>query len=207
MDLVLIGLGLGLAAGVSPGPLLTLVVSSTLARGFGAGLRVAAAPLLTDAPIILLAILVLRDLSSAWLGLIGTLGGCVVIYLGIATLRSPFEDRAIQDETGGSAADLWRGAIVNLLNPHPWIFWITVQGPLLIRGWRQSPITGTAFVLAFYAAIVGCKVAIAWLVARGRHALNDRWYRRLLIGCGVLLTGMGAFLVFQAISGDAWACS
>jgi len=45
------GLGLGLAAGASPGPLLTLVVSSTLARGFGAGLRVALAPVLTDAPI------------------------------------------------------------------------------------------------------------------------------------------------------------
>jgi threonine/homoserine/homoserine lactone efflux protein len=36
MELMLVGLGLGLAAGVSPGPLLTLVVSSTLARGFGA---------------------------------------------------------------------------------------------------------------------------------------------------------------------------
>ena len=34
---------MGLAAGVSPGPLLALVISSTLERGFGAGLRVALA--------------------------------------------------------------------------------------------------------------------------------------------------------------------
>ncbi len=69
MELVLIGLGLGLAAGVSPGPLLTLVVSSTLARGFGAGLRVALAPVLTDAPIIVLAILVLQGSAILVAGL------------------------------------------------------------------------------------------------------------------------------------------
>ena len=207
MELVLIGLGLGLAAGVSPGPLLTLVVSSTLARGFGAGLRVALAPVLTDAPIILLAILVLQGLPSSWLVWIGALGGCVVIYLGVGTLRSPIQDRQPEQEDRGSALDLWRGAVVNLLNPHPWIFWTTVQGPMLVRGWRRDPVTAIAFVVVFYMAIVGSKIAIAWLVARGRHALTDRWYRGLLMGCGVLLTGMGLWLVLQAISGVSWAGS
>jgi hypothetical protein len=56
-------------------------------------------------------------------------------------------------------------------------------------------------------AIVGSKIAIAWLVARGRHALTDRWYRGLLMGCGMLLTGMGLWLVLQAISGVSWAGS
>lgn len=204
MELMLVGLGLGLAAGVSPGPLLTLVVSSTLARGFGAGLRVALAPVLTDAPIILLAILVLRDLPSAWLAWIGALGGCVVIYLGVGTLRSPLHDRESDQEASGSSLDLWRGAVVNLLNPHPWIFWTTVQGPMLIRGWRRDPVTAVVFVIVFYMAIVGSKIAIAWLVARGRHALTDRWYRGLLMGCGTLLIGMGLWLVFQAISGGSW---
>jgi len=207
MELVLIGLGLGLAAGVSPGPLLTLVVSSTLARGFGAGLRVALAPVLTDAPIIVLAILVLQGLPSSWLVWIGALGGCVVIYLGVGTLRSPIQDRQPEQEDRGSALDLWRGAVVNLLNPHPWIFWTTVQGPMLVRGWRRDPVTAIAFVVVFYMAIVGSKIAIAWLVARGRHALTDRWYRGLLMGCGVLLTGMGLWLVLQAISGVSWAGS
>ena len=201
------GLGLGLAAGASPGPLLTLVVSSTLARGFGAGLRVALAPVLTDAPIIVLAILVLQGLPSSWLVWIGALGGCVVIYLGVGTLRSPIQDRQPEQEDRGSALDLWRGAVVNLLNPHPWIFWTTVQGPMLVRGWRRDPVTAIAFVVVFYMAIVGSKIAIAWLVARGRHALTDRWYRGLLMGCGVLLTGMGLWLVLQAISGVSWAGS
>ena len=47
------GLVLGLSGGLVPGPLLTLVASETLRHGAAAGIRVALAPLLTDAPIIL----------------------------------------------------------------------------------------------------------------------------------------------------------
>ena len=59
MDLFWIGIGLGLAAGISPGPLLTLVISTTLERGFRAGTRIAIAPLITDAPIIVVTLLIL----------------------------------------------------------------------------------------------------------------------------------------------------
>ncbi len=201
MDLLLMGLGLGLAAGVSPGPLLTLVVASTLSRGFGAGLRVALAPILTDAPIILLALLVLRDLPTSWLNLIGALGGCVIVYLGVGTLRDPSYGEEPGTD-GGDARDLLRGALVNLLNPHPWVFWITVQGPLVLQGWRRSPWTAALFVTAFYTAIVGSKVAIAWLVARGRRSLAGRWSQRLLIACGLLLIGMGLYLLVRSIA--AW---
>ena len=61
MEDLVVALTLGLAAGVSPGPLLALVVSATLERGFGAGLRVASAPLVTDLPIILACVSVLRS--------------------------------------------------------------------------------------------------------------------------------------------------
>ena len=47
------GLLLGLSGGLAPGPLLTLVASETLRHGARAGISVALAPLLTDAPIIL----------------------------------------------------------------------------------------------------------------------------------------------------------
>ena len=38
----------GLSGGLSPGPLLALVVAETLARGRSSGLAVAASPLITD---------------------------------------------------------------------------------------------------------------------------------------------------------------
>ena len=59
-----IGVVLGLAAGVAPGPLLALVIGAALERGFQAGARVAAAPLLSDAPIVVLSVLVLEGLPD-----------------------------------------------------------------------------------------------------------------------------------------------
>jgi threonine/homoserine/homoserine lactone efflux protein len=200
MDLFWLGLGLGLAAGFSPGPLLTLVITSSLERGFGAGARVALAPLITDAPIILLALLVLRTLPDGWLALVGALGGCLVVSYGLQNLRLRSQTTHQDQRQSGDALDIARGALVNLLNPHPWIFWVTVQGPILLAGWRRDPRTAVAFVTAFYAAIVGSKVGIAALVSKGRHNLNERWYRRTLIACGLVLVVIGVSMLFQAAS-------
>ena len=64
---LLLGITLGFGAGVSPGPMLVLVITSSLEKGFRAGLRVALAPLASDAPIILISLLVLPALSADWL--------------------------------------------------------------------------------------------------------------------------------------------
>jgi threonine/homoserine/homoserine lactone efflux protein len=51
-DIFATGIVLGLSAGLSPGPLMTLVVAESLKGGASAGIRIALAPLVTDAPII-----------------------------------------------------------------------------------------------------------------------------------------------------------
>ena len=53
----------GLAGGFSPGPTATIVVSQTLRFGIFEGIKVAIAPALTDAPIILVAVLLVGQLS------------------------------------------------------------------------------------------------------------------------------------------------
>ena len=74
MTYLLTGLTLGFAAGISPGPLMTLVITRTLERGLGAGLRVAVAPLLTDLPIIAASLIFFAALPSA-LEILLTIGG------------------------------------------------------------------------------------------------------------------------------------
>lgn len=53
----------GLAAGFTPGPTTTVVVAQTIRFGFLDGLKVAIAPLLTDAPIIVLSVLLVGQLA------------------------------------------------------------------------------------------------------------------------------------------------
>lgn len=198
MTELLAGLTLGLGAGLAPGPLLTLVVTSTLERGFGAGLRVALAPLLTDAPIIGLTVAIVSSVSDAWLRGLAVAGGILVAVLGLRTILERNDELAADGDVSG---DLWRGVLVNALSPHPWLFWIGVGAPLLVTAWRDSPPLGISFLAGFYALLIGSKVAIAGVVARGRQRLTAQWRVRLVVIGGVLLMVSGGVLTWEGLAG------
>ena len=199
MELTLLGIGLGLAAGASPGPLSALLVAVSVDRGFPAGARVAVAPLLSDAPIVVLSLLLLKDLPVAFLGGLTLLGGLFVGYLGAQSLWR--EDRAAPTEATPPPAtkDLWQGAVVNFLNPHPWIFWMSVGAPTLVSGWRQDPLDAIGYLLGFYVFIVGSKITLAWLAARGGQTLHGPWVARTIKLCGLLLLILGALFSYRGI--------
>ncbi|ONI84994.1 hypothetical protein ALI22I_31600 [Saccharothrix sp. ALI-22-I] len=229
MDALGLGLALGLAASISPGPLLVLVVTSALRSGWRAGALTACAPLLSDAVVVAATLLLLDRLPVRALGVLGVVGGAFVVWSGVQTVRearsaslsggsadgrhSPHEQaegRASQgspprgtlnsilptgsDNSGALALALRRAVLVNLLSPHPWIAWATALGPLTITAWRASAVAGTAFLIGFYLTLVGGKVVIALLVARGRRHLGDTGYRRALTAAGVLLVLVGVVM-------------
>ena len=197
-----LGMSMGLSAGISPGPLLALVVTASLRSGLAGGLRVALSPLITDLPIITLSVLLVDLLPPGALRWVGIVGGLVVIWMGVETLRSSrhatLPAKAVAPDE--SRRELWRGVAVNALNPHPYIFWATVGGPALVSGWRISPGHALAFLVSFYVLLVGSEIVIAWLVSRRAGGLSLTWYRRLLAGCGLLLLAMGGLLIYQAWS-------
>lgn len=200
MDALLFGLSIGFASGISPGPLMTLVLTSTLERGFRAGLLTSIAPLVSDAPIVVLSLLVLRRLPPSVLTPVTVAGGLFIIWIGVQTIRSAGGERTGDEMEAGGRRDLLRAAVVNLLNPHPWLFWMTVGAPFLIQSWNEAAWRATVFLVAMYALLVGTKIAVAWATARGRRFLDSRWYERLLVACGLLLVGLGVALIWQGLA-------
>jgi len=166
VDELLLGMTLGLGAGLAPGPLLALLLGATLRGGFPAGARVAAAPLVTDTPLIALCVLVLAAVPASALGALGLLGGAVCVWLGVDALRGGGGEGEVAAAGPGAAGDLRRGALVNVLSPHPWLFWIAVGGPILAGAGGVVP--AAAFLAGFYAFLVGTKLALAALLAAGR---------------------------------------
>jgi threonine/homoserine/homoserine lactone efflux protein len=207
MHYLLLGLSLGVSAGLSPGPLMTLVITTSLRDGFWHGLRVAVAPFLSDLPIILLTVFVLERLPAWTLGAVGVVGGLYVVYLGWETVRSAGAASLSQLRHLNATAppsgrrSLLQGALVNLLNPHPYLFWATVGGPTLLQAYAQRPVDAAAFLAGFYSLLVGSKVAVAALVASQSHQLSDRWYRRGLVALGALLVVLGLLIAWQALRG------
>ena len=181
------GVVLGLAAGFAPGPLLALVLAQSIRFGTREGLKVAAAPLITDVPIVILAtalVVVAAEAAGGLLGAISLAGAAFVTYLGIESIRATGVQAGRPDEAPRSWA---RGALVNALSPHPYIFWITVGAPILIRAWADGLLAAAAFLVAFYACLVGAKMLLAVIAGRSGGRLRGRGYRTVMVGLGVML--------------------
>jgi threonine/homoserine/homoserine lactone efflux protein len=205
MILELIGTGvlLGLAAGMSPGPLLALVLSETIRGGLSAGLKVAVAPLITDIPIVTGAILLMSWLSSFQpiLGVISLVGGAFVLYLGVEGLRTRAPG---EDESPLERRSLLRGVLTNALSPHPYLFWMAVGAPTVVRAYDGGGVAAASgFIASFYLLLIGSKVLLAVIAAGSRRALTSSsayiWVNRTLGAAmclfAVLLFREGALLL------------
>jgi threonine/homoserine/homoserine lactone efflux protein len=185
---------LGLSAGFSPGPLMTLVITQTLRHGIREGVKVASAPLVTDLPIILSATFLLARLTGyhALLGAISLAGGLFVIYLA----RENFQTFEVEAAVRGEAPlSLGKGVMVNLLSPYPYLFWLTVGAPMIVRGWGENPVRAGLFVAGFMTCLVGAKVIIAVTAGRSRHFLNGKAYRFIMRLLGALLVVFAVLLM------------
>lgn len=188
-----IGILLGLSAGLAPGPLLTLVVSQTIQHDIKAGIKVALAPLITDFPIVVLTVFVLSRLSGFdnILGIISLIGGIVVMMMGIGGLKTkPLEI----DTTVSNPRSLLKGALVNILSPHPYLFWLGVGAPTMARAYERHLVAAAAFVAGFYVLLTGSKIVLALLVGRSKKVLTGRAYVYTMKGLGLLLCLLALFL-------------
>lgn len=198
MDGLVLGATIGLTAGISPGPLLFLTITSALRSGARAGVIVACAPLVSDLVVVTLTLLVLGQVPDTALSVIGVIGGLFMAWLGVRTwseARTASLSQAREERPPSTWRALREGALVNLLSPHPWVAWATALGPLTLAAWRDQPSGAVVFVASFYLMLVGAKIVVALLAGRGRQRLSDAGYRIALRVAGVLLVGSGAALV------------
>ncbi len=194
------GVSLGVAAGISPGPLLALLVAQTLRHGLREGAKVAIAPLLSDLPIVLACVVAVgraADLGTplAWISI---LGGGMVAYLAYDCLRTSGLPAA-----GGPAAprSVFKAVGVNLLNPHVYVFWATVGAPMLLQGLRRADGSALAFGAGFYICLVGSKLIVVSLVHRSRGMLKGRGYFWAMRIMGVVLLGIAGWMVARGVGG------
>ena len=194
------GLALGFAAGAQPGPLQTYLVSQSLSQGWRRTLLAAFSPLVSDGPIIALALLALARIPDRMANFFYIAGGMFVLYLARDAYRQwkSFSPQADPASAPGPES-LWRAALVNALSPGPYLFWSLVNGPLLIQAWRETPPNAGGFLLGFYGGMIGLNAAII-LVFGLAGQLGDR-VRRAMLGVSALaLAGFGLYQLWLGAS-------
>ena len=183
---LLVGVMFGLSAGFAPGPLLTLVVTQTLQYSVREGIRVAMAPLITDVPIILISFFIMSRLAAfeMALGFIAAAGGIYVLYLAYETFKTK---PAKIEPSLSQPRSLGKGALVNALNPHPYLFWATVGVPFILSAQQGDPKAMWVFIFSFYCLLIGSKVVIALIVGRFRAFLEGKIYIYMMRFLGIIL--------------------
>jgi threonine/homoserine/homoserine lactone efflux protein len=200
----LFGITFGLAAAWTPGPLGAYLISQSLARGWRRTLPGALSPLVSDGPIAVLVLLVLSQVPP-WLERALRLGGgFFLLYLAWEALRSwrTFEAKEPPAHLSGLGG-LLKAATVNWLNPHPYLGWSLVLGPLFLKGWREAPANGLALVAGFYGVVVLSLVAMI-LLASLAGRLGPRLSRALLLLAALGLAAFGVYQLWMAASGGSW---
>jgi threonine/homoserine/homoserine lactone efflux protein len=197
LQYLVLGAGFAFAAVIQPGPLQAFLLSRVAAAGWRRTLPAAFAPLRSDGPIAVLALVVLGQLPRLAQEALRGAGGLLLLYLGLVAFRQ-WRDPAVAETTASAPRTLLDATLVNLLNPHPYLGWSLVLGPSVLTAWSEHPGRAIALVAAFYGTIVlGLALFIA-LVGTARF-LGPRGQRALVGISAVVLVGLGVLLVASAI--------
>jgi threonine/homoserine/homoserine lactone efflux protein len=191
--------GYAFAAAVQPGPLQAFLVSRAAANGWRRTLPACLSPLLSDGPVALVALVLLGKLPVLAQDVLRAAGGLLLIYLAWVAFRqwkAPAEPGSIRT----APRTLLDAALVNLLNPNPYLGWALVLGPLVVAAWSENPSYAVALVAGFYGTLIAM-LAATILLAGTAHLLSLRT-QRTLVGTSVALLGaIGIFLLVTGVSG------
>jgi len=198
LEFLISGIFFGLAAGISPGPLLALVFSETLKFGKWEGIKIAVSPLISDLPIVLFVLFILLNLvnNSFVVGIISLFGACYLIYLGFENLRvniDRFEVKLARKDA------LKRGVIANLLSPHPYLFWLSIGGSMVFKSLDVDVSATVLFVLGFYSLLIGSKVSVALIVEKSRAFIKSKHYLYIVRALGIALIVFALIFVKEGL--------
>ena len=199
LNYVAIGGSLAFAAAVQPGPLQAYLLSRVSAVGWRRTLPAAFAPLLSDGPIAVLALLVLGRLSPTMQSGLRMAGGVLLFCLAWGAFKQWRKDGSSSIEPAGKVPrTLLEAALVNVLNPNPYLGWTLILGPVVVSAWQEAPSSGVAVVVAFYVTMVAMLALLIFSFGSARH-LGPRFMRALLLMSVVVLVGLGIYQVGMGV--------
>jgi len=194
------GLSYSFACVVQPGPFQAYLFSQSIRNGWRKTLPLVIAPLISDLPVIILVLFILTSVPAMVLDILQGIGGVFLLYLGYKaykTLRSEIVNNMPETQDYGN---LFKAVLVNLFNPNPYLGWSLVMGPMLIKGWTESPANGIILIAGFYSSMfIYSAVMVILFSAAGN--LGPRVNRISLIISVIAFLVFGLYQLWTGIAG------
>lgn len=197
MEFVIAALTFGLVAGLKPGPLGVFVIHQTMSKGNRHGMLASMAPLLTDGPIILLAILLTLSLEdvSWFISIISIVGAFYLANIAYKIFNTPesIDPSGKYNENSGFLT----AVKINFLNPSPYIFWFTIGGSYIFMG---TSLEASVFVICTLTSLCVTKYIVAISLKMLGKNFNPRVYSLLLKSLSLPLVVFSGHLFYTGIS-------
>jgi len=197
MSFALAALTFGLAAGLKPGPLGVFIIHQTMSKGSVHGFISSLAPILTDGPIILLALFLTLQLNdlNLFISIISILGSAYLANVAYKIFKAP---NSINPSGKGSAKSSLATAIkINFLNPSPYIFWLTIGSGYILMG---SELEAAIFIVCAIFSLCATKFVVAVVIKKLGQRFNPKIYAMILKSLSLPLLGFSAQLLYSGVS-------
>ncbi len=203
---ILPAISFGISATTVPGPLIAYLINITLTQGWRKAMLIVLSPMITDAPIIILMTFILGQLPNEVLRLIQLGGGLLLFYIAYGAWQQYRSGKTLEtmvDESDIVTEQSWQkilatGVMMNYLSPGPYLFWATINGPLLVSALELSIAHAIAFLVAFYGTfMLGLSGWI--LLFNVLRQVNERYLKFIILATILLLLAFGTSLIISAI--------
>jgi threonine/homoserine/homoserine lactone efflux protein len=199
---------IALSGALMPGPLLTITISESIAKGFRAGPLVVAGHAIVELLLVTGVAFGLGGLliRNTVIGVIGLIGGLVLVLMGLMMARdsAPAAEKAVQAlraESGeggkpacaGGLRCVFLGGMVSVSNPYWTIWWVTVGLALLTKALKIGLVAVGAFYLGHILADLLWYSGVSFVISRKFPWLGEKTYRGLLLVCAVMLVVLGIY--------------
>lgn len=195
---LLIGTGYALSAGLQPGPLQAFFLARVAEDGWRRTLPAAFAPLISDGPIALIALLLLSYLPDVFRDILQLAGGFLLLLFAWSSYKSWKNYQETKSgESQSTPKTILQAALVNILNPNPYLGWSLVMGPAVLTAWNEGPRFAVILLLSFYITMISISLILIALMGT-THLLGSTTRRKLTLISALLLGALGIYFITHA---------
>jgi len=93
-----------------------------------------------------------------------------------------------------------KGMITNFLNPHPYLFWLTIGAPTVMNALNTNIFSALLFIVGFYVFVVGSKIIVAATVNKSRFFTERTIYIYTVKILGIFLLLFSAKFLLDGLN-------
>ena len=193
----------GLSGALMPGPLLALTVGEAARHGFWSGPLLVLGHAILELSLVVALVFGLSKVVGNGLvfSIVGIVGGLVLIYMGVSTIKQGWRSTGIPTSTMKTANRMLvvSGIVVSASNPYWLIWWATIGTTYLLWSLKVGVWGVASFFTGHIFADLIWYTFISFIIVKGKKLISNNIYKWFLIVCGLALVGLGGYFIFSGI--------